>query len=163
MVAPADAEDDPSAGEDVGDGEVLGETERMPHGRDVEAAPEAQALRHVGELHADHEDVGEALVALVLEMVLGEPERVVAEVVRGAGDRLGLLEHGGEMLVGVATLVGRSRVLSEVAEVHVPGIERREMADHLEVLRVVGSRQQSSVRYALGPRAVTRTSASSTG
>src|SRR5205807_6244804 len=131
----------------------------MPHGRDVEAAADAQALRNVGELQADHEDVGGALVALVLEMMLGEPERVVAEVVRGAGDRLGLLEHGGEMLVGVASLVGGSGVLPEVAEVDVPGIERREVADHFEALRVVRSRQRSSVRYAFGSGAGTRTSA----
>ena len=41
--------------------------------------------------------LGRHLVALVLEMVLGQPQRVVAEPVHLLGDRLGLVEDAGEL------------------------------------------------------------------
>ena len=94
---------------------VLGQPQRVPHRRDVEAAADAQALGDVREVHGQHQDVGDALVALVLEVVLGQPERVVAELVHHLGDGLGLLEHGGQLLVGVAPLVGGRAVLAHVA------------------------------------------------
>ena len=44
-------------------------------------------------MHGQHQDVGDALVAFVLEMVLGEPERVEAQRIHLLGDGLCLLEH----------------------------------------------------------------------
>ena len=43
VVAAADAEGDAPAGQDVGRGVVLGEPQRVPHRRDVEAAAELDA------------------------------------------------------------------------------------------------------------------------
>ncbi len=43
--------------------------------------------------------VGDALGAFALEMVLGHPERVVAEPVHQLGHGLGLVERGGEVVV----------------------------------------------------------------
>src|SRR5262249_16339346 len=45
VIAAADAEDGAPLGEDVGDGKVLGEPQRMPHGSYVEAAADAQPAR----------------------------------------------------------------------------------------------------------------------
>ena len=72
VVAAPDPEDHAAVGEDVGGGVVLGQTQRMPHRTDVEAAADSQPLGHVREMHRHHQDVGDALVAFVLEVVLGE-------------------------------------------------------------------------------------------
>ena len=83
--AAADAELHPPAGEDVGDGEVLGEAQRVPLRHDVEHLPEAQTLGEHRQVLAELDQVGQHLVALVLEVVLGEPHRVEAELVGRLG------------------------------------------------------------------------------
>ena len=134
VVAAPDPEGHPAAGEDVGGSVVLGEPERVPHRADVEATADPQSLGHVGEVHGHHQDVRHALVALVLEVVLGEPEGVVAEPIHAAGERLGLREHRRQVLVRVAAIVRRSRILAHVAEIDVAGVERREPGDHRMIL-----------------------------
>ncbi len=67
--------------------------------------PKRSALRPGGGVHAEHDEVRQHLVALVLEVVLGQPHRVVAEAV----GRLGPVQHvlvAGEH-VGVAVPPGR--------------------------------------------------------
>ena len=81
VVAPADAEDDPAAGENVHHGEVLGEPDRVPHGKDVEAAAELDAVGVLRQVLAHDEQVGNALVPLPLEVVLGHPQDVEPQVV----------------------------------------------------------------------------------
>jgi hypothetical protein len=76
VIATADAEAHASAGEHVRHGEVFGEPERMPHRRDVEAAPDLQPLGLVGQVERHHQDVRDAFIAFALEMMLGEPEGV---------------------------------------------------------------------------------------
>ena len=49
------------------------------------------------EVHRQHQHVRDALVALRLEVMLGHPQRVLAELVHQLGDGLGLVEHAGEM------------------------------------------------------------------
>src|SRR5256886_16276945 len=71
----------PALRQDVGDGIVLRQPQRMPHGGDVEAAANLDALRDVGEVDGVEQEVGNDLVALVLEMVLREPDRVIARLV----------------------------------------------------------------------------------
>ena len=80
VIAAADAHDDAAVGDDVGHRVVLGEPDRMPHRQHVERAAELQALRLGGEPQAELDQVGQALVAFVLEVVLGGPQRVVAAV-----------------------------------------------------------------------------------
>jgi hypothetical protein len=60
-------------------GVVLGDPDRMPHGQHVERAAELQPSRLGGEPQRELDEVREALVALVLEVMLGRPQRVVAE------------------------------------------------------------------------------------
>ena len=92
--------------------------------------PIRRAPGHVREVHGHHQDVRDALVAFMLEVVLGEPERVVAEPVHALRDRLGLREHRHEVLVRIAALVRGSRILAHVTEVDVTRVKRRELADH---------------------------------
>ena len=123
VVAAPDSEDHAAVGEDVGGGVVLGQAQRVPHRTDVEAAADPQPLRHVREMHRHHQDVRDALVAFVLEVVFGKPERVVAEPVHALRDGLGLGEHRHEVLVRVAALVRRSRILAHVAQVDMARVE----------------------------------------
>src|SRR5882724_4921659 len=67
----------------------------------------------------------------MLEMVLGQPQSVVAQFVHDLGDRLGLVKHRGELVVGIAPVVGRGCVLTVVGDVDVTGIDRHEFVDHL--------------------------------
>src|SRR5262249_32030382 len=104
------------------------------------------------EVYRVNQEIRDALVALVLEMVLRQPERVVAEVVHGPRERFGLLEHRGEVVVGITPLVGRRGVLPHVAEIDVPRIERRELGDHKRAPLVPGrmlSAQTSSHPFEL--------------
>ena len=105
VIAAADAEDGAPFGENVGAGEILGQPQRVPHRRDVEAAADPEVLGQVAEMHRRHQQVGNDLVALVLEMMLRQPQRVPAGFVHHPGDRLGLLEDAGEMRVGEPPLV----------------------------------------------------------
>ena len=130
VIAAAHPEYRSSFGQDVGHREVLGQSQRVPHRRNVKSAADAQALRQVRQVHRQHEDVGYAFVAFVLEMVLGEPERVEPQRIHLLGDGFGLLEHGGQLLIGVAALVGGRRVLSHVGEIDVARVDGNELGDH---------------------------------
>src|SRR5205823_6774269 len=131
VIAATQAEDDPALRLDVGDGVVLRQPQRMPHGGDVEAAADLDALGDVGEVDGVEQEVGNDLVALVLEMVLREPDRVIARLVHAFRDGVGLVEDRRQALVGEAPLVGGRRVLAHVRQVHVAGVDGREFGDHL--------------------------------
>ena len=62
----------------------------MPHGGDVEAAADVQPLGDVRQMHRAHKHIRQAFVAFRLEVVLGEPEGVVAVGVHRLGDGVGL-------------------------------------------------------------------------
>ena len=134
MVAASDAEHGAPPGQDIGSGEVLGEAERMPHGRDVEAAADFQRARDMGQMHRAHEDVRDALIAFMLEMVFGQPERVETDFVQLPRHRIGLGEDRRKLLIRVAALIGRSRVLSPVGQVDMARIDGGELADHANLL-----------------------------
>jgi hypothetical protein len=58
VVATADTEDGATLGHNVGAGEILGETQWMPHRRDVEAAAQFEMLGEMTEMHCRHQKVG---------------------------------------------------------------------------------------------------------
>ena len=93
VIAPAHAEGDSAAGQDVGGCKVLGQAQGIPHGGDVEAAAESQVLGQMGQVDVEHQQVGDALVPLGLEVVLGHPHGVVAVLVQSPGDGFGFLER----------------------------------------------------------------------
>src|SRR5256885_13044792 len=63
------------------------------------SAAELDVLRQMREVQCRHQDVGNALVAFALKMMLGHPEGVVADPVHQPGHRLGLRseEHTSEL------------------------------------------------------------------
>ena len=130
VVAAADSEDDPPPGQDVGGGVVFGEPEGMPGGHDIEGAPDLDTLRAMGEIHGEQGNVGNALVPFVLEVVLGQPQGLVAQRVGRVGQRDGGVERLHEPLVGIAPIVsGRAREAASF-QLDVADVERREARDH---------------------------------
>ena len=77
----------------------------------------------MGQVHRQHQDIGQALVALVLEVMLGQPDRVVAALVHQPGHLLGLLENRRKNLVRIAALVGRGGQLAHVGQIDVTRID----------------------------------------
>ena len=130
VVAAPDSEQHAAACEYVYRSEVLSQSERVPHGGDVEAAAELDALGEVCEVEGQHEYVGDALVPLALEVVLGQPEYVVAALVHGAGYRRRLVEHRRQVLVGQPAVVHRRPVEADIVEVNVAGVEVTELLNH---------------------------------
>ena len=130
VIAAAHAEYDAPAGQNVGDGVILGHAQRMPHGRDVEAAADLDVFRAVREVHAHQDVVGDALGALALEMVLGHPEAVVAEPVHQHRHGLGLGQRGREMRVRITPRVDGRAAVADVVEIGVAGVEAVELGDH---------------------------------
>ena len=133
VIAAADAHDHPPAGDDVGHRVVLGEAQRMPHRQHVEAAAEFQSFRLRGEPEAKLDQVRQALIAFVLEVVLGGPQRVVAGFVHHAGDAARGPEHLGEAIVGIAAVVGGRALETDIVEVDLPDIQDVEAFDHLGI------------------------------
>ena len=88
----------------------------MPHGEDVERTAELEATCLRGEPERELDQVREALVAFPLEVVLGRPQGVVAEVVHELGDVARRPEGLGELLVAIAAGVGRRALPSNVLE-----------------------------------------------
>ena len=97
VVAAADAEHGAALGQDIGDRVILGQAQRVPHRRDVEAAADFQGFGQVREVNREHQQVRDHLVAFVLEVVFGQPQRVPAETVHQRRDALGLAEHAGQL------------------------------------------------------------------
>src|SRR5262249_51309261 len=111
----------------------------MPHGRDVEPASDLDFLREVAEVQRQHQHVRDALVALALEVVLREPERVVAGPVHQLRDGFALREHRSEMFVGQPAIVDRRPVEAFVVQIDVAREQASESRDHGRVLRVLES------------------------
>ena len=156
VISAPDPEDHAAVGEDVGGRVVLGETQRVPHRADVEAAADPQAFRHVREVHCHHQDVRDALVAFVLEVVLGEPEGVEAEPVHALRNRLGLGEHRHEVLVRVTAFVRRSRILAHVAQIDMARVERRKLGDHRDPPWILRVAVVTGATAALAPERIMR-------
>src|SRR5262249_13462989 len=78
-------------------------------------------------------EIREALVALVLEVVLGGPERVVAEVVHQLGDVARGEKRLGEPLVAVAPRVGRRPLQAGVLQLRLADVEHGNSLGHRAV------------------------------
>src|SRR5439155_20071415 len=89
-----------------------------------------QPLGLVCEVEGQHQNVRDALVALALEMVLGEPERVVPAAVEQARQiaRLGI--GGDEALVRKYAAVHGGAAVADVVHVQVAGVQAVELGDH---------------------------------
>ncbi len=83
---------------------VLGQAQRVPLGHDVEHLAQAQPLGLVDEVQPEQDEVGDDLVALVLEVVLGQPHGVEAEPVHRPGPVGQVVVAGHDVVVAVAPL-----------------------------------------------------------
>ena len=124
------AEDDSSIGQTVGEGVVLGQSQGVPHGPDVEGAAELDVLGEMSQVHVLHQQVGQALVSLSLEVVLREPEGVIAEFVGGYGEVLGDVQRRGQVLVGEVPVVYRRCTVTHIVDIDVAGVQNAESLDH---------------------------------
>ena len=123
MVAASYSEDDPPSGKDVGGGEVLGQPERVPRWEYVESAAEPQTLRKPSQVRCQQNDVGNALVSLVLKVMLGHPEGVVTQFVGGLSDLGRGPEHAGQPVVRVSPVVGRYAVVADALHIYLPLVQ----------------------------------------
>src|SRR5262245_42086568 len=94
-------------------------------------------------MYPQHQRLGNALVAFVLEVMFGRPEGVVAQTIHKLRHGLCFVEDRHEMLVGKAAVVyGRSSV-SDVVHVDMACIQTIEFGNHAapphgEAPKVVG-------------------------
>ena len=102
----------------------------MPHRQHVEAAAELQPLGLRREPQAELDQVGEDLVALALEMMLGGPQHVEAELVHGLRHVARGEERLAQPLVRIAPLVRRRAVEADIVELDLADIEHVEFVDH---------------------------------
>ncbi len=79
----------------------------MPHRQHVEGAAKLQPLGLGGEPQPELDQVGKDLVALALEMMLGGPQHVEAELVHELRHVARGEEGLAQPLVGIAPVVGR--------------------------------------------------------
>jgi len=91
------------------------------------------------EVNGQERNVGDALVALVLKVMLGQPQRLVAELVGGLGKRRRSVEGLDQPPIGIPPAVGGSAGEAARLQLDVAHVERREARDH-RVLRVVDQR-----------------------
>ena len=86
----------------------------------------------MAQVHGQHQDVGDALVALSLEVVLGHPEGVVAGPVHQLGHGLRLVEDRRQVLVGQPPVVDRRALQPRVLKVHVPRKKAPKPGNHAQ-------------------------------
>ena len=130
VVAPANAENHPSVGQYVCRGVIFGQPQRVPHGIDVETTAEFQVLGYMGQVHVEEQQVGNHLIALMLEVVLRGPETVVVQVVHHFDDLLHPVEDRAQMVVIKSALVDGSRPQAKVSEIDVSGVQASKVLDH---------------------------------
>ena len=135
MIAPTDTKQDASAGQVVSGRIILRQPQRVPHGNDIEATPELDPPRQVRQVHRQHQDVRYDLISFALEVVLGQPEHVVARAVHQGGDGGGLVEDRHQLLVRQPALVHGRGVQAMPIEVHVAGVQATEASNHAGLLR----------------------------
>ena len=130
VIAAADAENHPPLGQDICHREVLGEAQRVPHRRDVEAGVKFQPLRQVRQVHGQQDDVRQALGALWLKVMLGHPERAIAQTIHRLRLNFRLVMGGDQLVVAVAPGVHRRAEVTNVFQVDMAGVGTVELCDH---------------------------------
>ena len=110
----------------------------MPHRQHVEAAAELQPLGLRREPQAELDQVREDLVALALEMMLGGPQHVEAELVHRLRHVARREERLAQPLVRIAPVVRGRAVQPDVVELDLADIEHVELVDHRASTHIAG-------------------------
>ena len=116
--AAADAADHAAAGHDVGQGEVLGEAQRMPLRQDVEHRAELELAGARGQKRRHQDGVRHHFVALVLEVVFGQPQALIPETVGGPSVRLEVGIDLQKVGLAVAAILWRRPARARVGHVN---------------------------------------------
>ena len=151
MIPPTDTKQDASAGQIVRRRIVLRQPQRVPHGNDVEATPKLDPPRQVRQMNRQHQDVRYDLISFALEMVLREPENVVAFAIHKRGDGGSLVEDGHQLLVRQPALVHGRGVQAMPIEVHVAGVQATEASNHGDLRRCRRYHGPPQSGLAIGP------------
>ena len=130
MIATSHPKNDPPAGEDIGHSKILGQPQRMPHGGNVEAAPNLNPRGHVSQVYRHHQYIGNALVPLGLKVVFGHPEGRVAETVHKLRHSLGFVKHRGQVLVGKPAVIHGCAAVAHVVHVDMASKQTVEFRNH---------------------------------
>jgi hypothetical protein len=69
-------------------------------------------------MHAEHQDVGDALVPLALKVVFSQPKGLVTVAIHELSDSLGLVEYGCYMFIGEPTLIDRGTIESYIFQIN---------------------------------------------
>jgi hypothetical protein len=78
----------------------------MPHGQNIERTAEPQSGRLLGSPEAEEQDVGNTFVPFPLEMVLGQPEDVIAERLHVLGQVVCDGKGASTALIDVPAVIG---------------------------------------------------------
>ena len=140
VVTAPDAENNASASQNIRRRIIFGQSQRMPHRRDIEAAADLQTLGDMGEMQRRHQDIRDAFIPFVLKMVLGHPEGIVTDTIHQLRHRLGFVEHARQVFVGKSTVVHRSTAITDIVHVDVSREQTVEFRDHAGSSR--GNRHQ---------------------
>src|SRR5262245_22069526 len=130
MVAATDAHDDAPVGHDVGHRVVFGQPDGMPHRQHIEGAAELEPLGLGREPQPELDQVGQAFVALALEVMLRRPQHVVAEAVHMLRDIARGRKSLPQALVGITPIVGRRAGYSDIVELDLTDIEDVQVPNH---------------------------------
>ena len=122
MVPASHAKYDAAMGKNVRHRVVLGQTQRMPHRCDVEAAADAQVLREMRQVQRHQQHIGNALGAFGLEVMLRHPVSAVAQAVHQLRHFFRFAQGGGQLFVRVAAIVDRRAAVADVLQVDMAGI-----------------------------------------
>src|SRR5690242_17558441 len=123
MVAAADAHDYTAVRDNVRHGIVFGEPDRMPHRQHVKGATEFQPVGLSGEPQAELDEIGEDFIALTLEMVLGSPQHVEAELIHQLRDLPRGMESFPQSLIRIAPLVRRYPFQADIFKLDLTDIQ----------------------------------------
>ena len=130
VIATANAEGDASTAENVRRGKIFRQAQGMPHRGNVEATAKAQSFGHMSQMQGEHQDVWNALVAFVLEVMLSRPEGMVAQPIHDLRHGLGFVKDGDEMFVGKAPLIHGRTGVADVVHVDMTSKETIEFGNH---------------------------------
>jgi hypothetical protein len=102
----------------------------VPHWQDIESAAEFEALRLGREPQPELNQVGQALVSLALEMVLGRPKSVIAELIHQLSDIASRPKYLGEPIIRIAAIVCWRAFTADVVQFDLANVEYMEPFDH---------------------------------
>ena len=124
------AEYHPPARQNIRRGIVLGEPQRMPHRRYIEAAADVQPLRCARQMNRRHQHIRDALIPFRLKVMLRQPKGVIPVGVHRLRDSVRLGIHRRQMFVPECPIVHRRPAVPHILHIHMPRVQAIELGNH---------------------------------